>query len=62
MRYGHAPTDECPLCHMPESCTHIAGECPDQEALRISRDDAACHLVYAAILKTAKGGGAFHSI
>ena len=26
MRYGHAPTDECPLCHMPDSCTHIAGE------------------------------------
>ena len=26
-RYGHAPTDECPLCHRPDSCTHIAGEC-----------------------------------
>ncbi len=23
-RYGHAPTDECHLCHRPDSCTHIA--------------------------------------
>ena len=30
-RYGHAPTDECPLCHKPDSCTHIAGECLDRE-------------------------------
>jgi len=61
MRYGHAPTDECPLCHMPDSCTHIAGECPDYEALRISRHNAACQLIHAAIRKTAKGGGALHS-
>ena len=26
-RYGHAPTDECPLCHRLEYCTHIACEC-----------------------------------
>ena len=61
MRYGHAPTNECPLCHMPESCTHIARECLDHEALRISRHNAACQLVHAAICKTAKGGGALHS-
>jgi hypothetical protein len=61
MRYGHAPTDECSLCHMPHSCTHIAGECPDHEALRISRHIAACQLVHAAIRKTAKGGGSLHS-
>jgi hypothetical protein len=54
MRYGHTPTDEWPLCHMPDSCTHIAGECPDQETLRISRHNAACQLVHAAIRKTAK--------
>ena len=37
MRFGHAPTYECPLCHMPDSCTHIiAGERPDYEAMRIS--------------------------
>ncbi len=41
-RHGHAPTYECPLCHMTDSCTHIAGECPDNEALRISRRNAAC--------------------
>ena len=61
MRYGHAPTDKCPLCHMPDSCTHIEGECPDHEAMYISRYNAACQLVHAAIRKTAKGGVALHS-
>ena len=60
-RYGHAISDECPLCHMPDSCTYIAGEYPDHEALRISRHNAACQLVHAAIRKTAKGGGALHN-
>jgi hypothetical protein len=60
-RYGHAPSDECPLCHRPDSCTHIAGECLDHETLRISRHNAACQLIHAAIRKTAKEGGAIHS-
>jgi hypothetical protein len=60
-RYGHALTDECMLYHMPDSCTHIAVECPDREALHISRHDAACQLIHAAIRNTAKGGGALHS-
>jgi len=42
LRYGHAPTDECMLCHIPDSCTHIAGECPDHEALRNSHHNTAC--------------------
>ena len=42
LRYGHALIDEYPLYHMPDSCPHIAGECPDHEALRISRHNAAC--------------------
>ncbi len=46
---------------MPDSCTHIVGECPDHEALRISRHNVACQLVHAAIRKTTKGGGALHS-
>jgi len=33
----------------------------DHEALRISRYNAACQLIHAAIRKTAKGGVAFHS-
>jgi hypothetical protein len=61
MRYRRAPSDACPLCHMPDSCTNITGECPDHEAMRISRHSAACHLVHAAIRKTAKGGGALNS-
>jgi hypothetical protein len=46
---------------MPDSCTHIAGECPDHEAMCNSRHNAACQLVHAAIRKTAKGGVALHS-
>ena len=42
MKYGHAPTDKCPLCHKPDSCTHIAGECTKHEGLRIARHNAAC--------------------
>jgi len=61
MKYAHAPTDEWLLYHMPDSCTHIVGECSDHEALRISRHNEACQVVHAAIRKTAKGGGALHS-
>jgi hypothetical protein len=57
-RYGHSPTDECLMCHKPDSCTIIARECKDHEALRISRHNATCQLVHAAIRKTLKGGGA----
>ena len=46
---------------MPDSRTHIFVECPDHEALRISRHNAACQLVHVAIRKTAMGGGALHS-
>ena len=57
----HALTNECPLCHMPDSCTHIAGECRDHEALRISRHNATCQLIHAANRMTAKGRRAIHS-
>jgi hypothetical protein len=60
-RYGHAPTDACPLCHKPESCTHIARECRFHMALTISRHNAACQLIHAAIRKSAKGGVALHT-
>ena len=60
-RYGHTQSDLCPLCQKPDSCTHIAGECPAHDALRISRHNTACQLIHAAIRKTAKGGGALHS-
>ena len=58
MRYGHALIDECPLCKMRDSSIHIAGECPDHEALHISRHNVACQLIHAAIHKTAKRGAA----
>jgi hypothetical protein len=56
MRYGHALTAKCPLCYNPDLCTHIAGECPDHKAMRISRHNAAFQLVHDAIRKTAKRG------
>ena len=59
--YGHAPSDECPLCHLPDSCTHIAGDCKAHKNLTISRHNAACQLVHAAIRNSAKGGGALYS-
>ena len=45
----------------PDSCTHIAGECPHHEALRINHHNVACQLVHAAIRTTAKGGRALHN-
>ena len=61
MRYGHPATNECSICYMPDSCTHITKECPNHEALRISRHNAACQLILAAIRKTTKGDGALYS-
>jgi hypothetical protein len=52
---------ECPLCHQPDSCTHIASECPNHNNHIISRYNAACELVHAAIRKAAKGGGSMHN-
>jgi len=60
-RYWHASTSECPLCNKPNSCTHIAGECKDHKALRISRHNAAYKLVHAAIRKASKGVGVLHT-
>jgi hypothetical protein len=60
-RYGHAPTDDCPLCGRPDSCTHIIGECKYHKHLAISQHNAACQLVHAAIRDSAKGGGALYS-
>ncbi len=57
-RYGHAPSDECFLCHRPDSCTHIAGECKAHKNHSISRHNAACQLTHVAIRSSAKGGGA----
>ncbi len=60
-RYGHAPTDACPLCKKSDSCTHIAGKCSYHKALTISRHNATCQVLHAAIWKFAKGEGALHS-
>ena len=50
--YKLAPTDACPLCGLPVSCTHIAGECKSYNNQSISRHNVACQLTNAA-LKTA---------
>jgi hypothetical protein len=59
--YGHTPTDACPLCHLPDSCTHIACECKSHKNLFINRHNAACQLIHAAIRNSAKGGGALYA-
>jgi len=60
-RYGHALTDECLLCHRPDSCTHIAGECKAHKNLSISRHNTACQLIHAALRNSAKRGIALYS-
>jgi len=60
-RYGHATTDKCPLCHLPDSCTHIAGVCKAHKNLNISRHNAACRLVHTAIRNATKGAGAIYN-
>jgi len=61
LRYRHVPTHECPLCHLPDSCTHIAGKFKAHKNLTISRHNAACQLVHTAIRNAAKGGGALYN-
>jgi hypothetical protein len=53
--------DECPLCHRPDSCTHIAGKCKAHKNLSIIRHIAAYQLTYAAIHSSTKGGGALYN-
>ena len=60
-RYGHQPTDACPLCNLRDSCTHIGGECKAPVNINIKRHNAACQLVHAMIRKASKGGGAMVS-
>ena len=60
-RYKHAPTDACPLCGMPDSCTHITGQCEEHTDHIISRHHAAGHLTHAAIRTAFKGGGNLYS-
>jgi hypothetical protein len=50
-----------PLCHKPDSCTHIARECSYHKALTISRHNAAYQLIHKATQKPAKGGAALYS-
>jgi hypothetical protein len=61
LRYGHAPADECPLYHPPDSCTHTSGECKAHKNLTNSRHNAACQLVHTAIRNFVKGGGALYN-
>jgi hypothetical protein len=60
-RYKHAPTDACPLCGLPDSCTHIAGQCNTHNDQLISRHNAACQLTHAAIRSAFNSGGTLYS-
>jgi hypothetical protein len=54
-RYGLTTTNEC---HRQDSCTYIAGECLKNIEERISRHDADCQRVHAAVYTTVKCSGA----
>jgi hypothetical protein len=56
-----APTDACPLCGLPDSCTHIVGQCSSHTNHIISRHNAACQLTHVAIRTAFKGGGTIYS-
>ncbi len=60
-KYKLTPTDACPLCGLPDSCTHIAGEYKAHTHKFISRHNVACQLTYAAITTAFKGGGTIYS-
>ena len=46
---------------MPDSCTHIEGECNGSNGLFIKRHNAAVQLVHAMVRNCAMGGDALHS-
>jgi hypothetical protein len=60
-RYKIAPTDACPLCGLPDSCTHIAREYKSHNNQFISRHSATCQLTHAAIGSAFNGGGTIYS-
>ena len=60
-RYKLAPTDAYPLFGLPDSCTHIAGECKTHNNQFISRHNAACHLTHGGIRTASKGGDTIYS-
>jgi hypothetical protein len=60
-RYKPAPTDAYPLCGLPDSCTHVSGECKTHNEQFINRRNASCQLTHAAIRTASKGGGIVYS-
>jgi len=59
--YKLAPTDSCPLCGLPDSCTQIAGECKSHINQIINRHNISCQLTYSAIRIAFKGGSTIYS-
>ncbi len=55
-----APADACALCAMPDSCTHIAGQCSHHNNYIISRQNASCQLTHATTRTAFKGGGTIY--
>ena len=57
-RFKRAPSDACPLCNQPDSCSHMLGGCehPTMVALRQSRHDTAVKLVQEAVGDGKMGG------
>jgi hypothetical protein len=55
-RYGHQPTDKCPLCKQPDGGYHLAGGCPQLTESYLARHHAAGMYILAAIQAGSKGG------
>jgi hypothetical protein len=60
-RYKLAPTDACPLCELPDSCTHIAGEYKTHNNQLFRIHNATCKLTHAVIRTAFKGVGTIYS-
>jgi len=59
-RYKLAPTDACPICGLPDSCTQIAGECKTHNNQFIGKHNTTCQLAHASIRTAFKGGGTIY--
>ena len=57
-RYGHATHDKCPLCSLPDSCTHIGAGCPALAPHYLLRHQAAVQAMHVFIRQSEKGAGA----
>jgi ribonuclease HI len=57
LRFGHAPTSDCPACGQPDSAGHMLLGCEKASKLVTSRHHGAGRLILKSLLKGSKGAG-----